>query len=247
MAKNSYEFFLSELFAGDEPELGYIVELMRAAGHIKEIQKILIISSPPDTQDEDEAIRQEVKLESLRIFMFNISAAQLREVLLLFHKFRKLPFYAELKKDFNEKQKRTAAILENYVDEYDNKKGLLHDILRPLRNKVFHYDEEEALEWGKKVMADEKYEKPRTHHISTKNFEFGPGLEYDNDLFLKHLIWGQGPASMMKAQIEIWEIHKHFLDFVKAMSETLMKRAKIPRNRPDGWFMEYRYGFKRKE
>lgn len=246
--EKSYEFFLSELFTGNESELGYIIELMRAAGHIKEIQKILLMTSPPDSMDEDEAIKYEVELESLRIFLFNVSAAQLREVLLLFHLFRELSFYAELKNDFNEEQKITAKVLEGYVNEYDNKKGLLYNILRPLRNKVFHYDQKEALEWGKRAIDNEKDEKPISHYIANEKFVFGLGLEYDNDLFLKYLFWGmQNAESIMKAQIEIWQIHQHFLNFVGAMSEILMKRAKIPSNRPFDWFMKYRYGYKREE
>ncbi|MCZ7380648.1 MAG: hypothetical protein O8C64_03610 [Candidatus Methanoperedens sp.] len=244
--KKSYEFFLSELFTGSEPELGYIIELMRAAGHIKEIQNILMMTSPPDSMDEDDAMIYEIEHESLRIFLFNISAAQLRESLLLFHHFRELSFYVELKNDFNDEQKNTAKVLEDYVNEYDHKKGLLYNILRPLRNKVFHYDHKEALEWGKGVIDDEKDEKPRVHYISNQKFEFGPGLEYDSYLFSKYLFWGeQGAESIMKAQMEIWQIHQHFLDFVRVMSEILMKRAKIPSNRPSDWFMKYRYGYKK--
>jgi hypothetical protein len=248
--KKSYEFFLSELFKGDEPELGYIIELMRAAGHIHEIQKLLFFVSTPDSPDEDETLEYEVELESLRVFLFNVTAAQLREALKLFHKFTKLPFYGELKDDFNEEQKITVSALENYVNEFEHKKGLLYNILKPLRDKVFHYDEKEATEWGKRIIADEKHEKPRVHSISMDKFEFGPGLEYDNDLFSKYLFWGGGEQardSLMKAQIEIWKIHKYFLDFVKIMSEILMKRAKIHSDRPFGWILKYRYGFKRNE
>ncbi|MCK4796419.1 MAG: hypothetical protein KAT05_03505 [Spirochaetes bacterium] len=246
--KKSYEFFLSELFTGSEPEFGYIIELMRASGHITEIQKILFMISPPDSMDEDEVMEYEVEIESLLIFMFNISAAQLREVLLLFHNFRKLSFYAELKNDFNEEQKITAKVLEDYVNEYDDKKGLLYKILRPLRNKVFHYGQKEALEWGKNVMNNEKDEKPGNHYVSLDKFVFGPGLEYDSHLFSKYLFLGeQGVDSLMKAQIEIWQIHQHFLDFVRAMSEVLMKRAKIPSNRPFDWILKYRYGYKREK
>ena len=114
--KKSYEFFLSELFKGDEPELGYIIELMRAAGHINEIQKLLSFVSTPDSTDEDEILEYEVELESLRVYLFNVTAAQLREALKLFHKFTKLPFYDELRDDFNEEQKITVSALENYVN-----------------------------------------------------------------------------------------------------------------------------------
>ena len=252
-SRNSYEFFLSELFTGDEPEIGYIIELMRAAGHIKEIQKILRFTSAPDSLDEDEAweyenLEYELGIESLQIFLFNISAAQLREALKLFHNFTKLSFYAELKNDFNEEQNNVASILENYVNEFDNKKGLLYHILIPLRNKVFHYDEKTPIEWVKRVIADEKFEKPRVHSISIDEFEFGPGLEYDDHLFSNYLFWGGGQScdSLMKAIVEIREIHKNFLEFVKAMSEILMIRAELPSDRPFGWELEYRYGFKKR-
>ena len=54
-SRNSYKFFLSELFKGDEQEIGYIIELMRAAGHIKEIQNFFLFISTPDSIDGDEA------------------------------------------------------------------------------------------------------------------------------------------------------------------------------------------------
>ena len=41
-----YQFFLSELFRGDEEELGYIVELMRFADHIRDIRRLLLLLSP---------------------------------------------------------------------------------------------------------------------------------------------------------------------------------------------------------
>ena len=244
----SYEFFLSELFIGSESELGYITELMRAAGHMKEIHKILFMISKPDSIDEDDAMKHEIEFESLRIFVFNITAAQLREALKLFHEFTKLPFYDELKKNFDKKDVKTITILENYINEYNEKKGLLYTILIPLRNRVFHYDFKKANEWCRNLISNEKDEKPRSHYISIDKFVFGPGLEYDSNLFSKYLFWGvYGAESIMKAQMEIWQIHEYFLNFVGAMSEVLMKRAEIPSNRPFGWIMKYRYGYKRKE
>lgn len=246
--EKSYEFFLSELFTGSEPELGYITELMRAAGHMKEVQKILFMISTPDSIDEDVAMKHDVEFESLRILIFNISAAQLREALKLFHNFSKLPFYAELKNDFNKKDVKTITILETYTNEFDEKKGLLYTILKPLRDMVFHYDPNKANEWCRNLIYCEKDERPRSHNISLDKFVFGPGLEYDSDLFSKYLFWGnQGAESLMKVQMEIWQIHEDFLNFVGVMSEVLMKRAKIPPNRPFDWNMKYRYGYKRKE
>ena len=245
--RNSYEFFFSELFSGDEPELGYIVELMRIAGHIKEFQRILSSFSTPDDLDEFEAAILETELEPLNIFIFNFAAAQLRESLKLFHKFMQLPFYNGLKEDFTEEQNIIAATLENYVNEFSLKKGLLHDTLLPLRNKMFHYDENEALKWAKEAIENEKHEKPNNQTISIDRLEFGPGHQYDNHLFSKYLFWGkQGFDTLLKAQKEIWEINQHLLDFVISMSEILMKRGNIPSDRPFDWFMEYFYGYKKR-
>lgn len=245
--RNSYEFFFSELFSGDEPELGYIVELMRIAGHIKEFQRILSSFSTPDDLDEFEAAILETELEPLNIFIFNFAAAQLRESLKLFAKFMKLPFYIELNDDFNNEQKIMATTLENYVNEFNQKKGLLYETLIPLRNKMYHYNEKEASKWVKNVIEIEKDEKPNFQTISFERLEFGPGLRYDDDIFSKYLFWGnQGFDTLLKAQKEIWEINQHLLDFVISMSEILMKRGNIPSDRPFDWFMEYFYGYKKR-
>ena len=170
--RNSYEFFFSELFTGNEPELGYIIELMRISGHIKEVKRILLMTSTPDSLDEIEAIKFETEFEALKIFLFNFAAAQLRESLKLFHKFMQLPFYNGLKEDFTDEQNIIATTLENYVNEFSLKKGLLYDTLLPLRNKMFHYDENEALKWAKEAIENEKHEKPNYQTISI-DLKFG--------------------------------------------------------------------------
>ena len=246
--RNSYEFFFSELFSGDELELGYTVELMRIASHIKVFHRILSSFSIPDDLDENEAVMLEIELEPLQIFIFNFAAAQLRESLKLFGKFMKLPFYLELKDDFDNEQKIMVTILENYANEFNEKKGLLYKTLIPLRNKIYHYDAKGASEWVKYVMETEKDEKPNFQTISIDRLDFGPGHQYDNHLFSKYLFWGnQGFDTLLKTQKEIWEINQHLLDFVISITEILMKRGNIPSDRPHDWFMDYFYGYKKND
>ena len=91
--KKLYEFFLSELFKGDEPELGYIIELMRAAGHINEIQKLLFFVSTPDSPDEDEALEYEVELVSCQAC--NVA----RNITYVFHNQSGMIEYEEIYRD----------------------------------------------------------------------------------------------------------------------------------------------------
>jgi hypothetical protein len=243
--KKSFDFYLSEIFNGHEPELGYIIELMRAAGHLREVQRIsLMIESPKSVSDMDRMI-WDAEVESLRIFILNISAAQTREALKLFYDFSALPFYAELKNDFSEEQNITANILEKFVNEFSEKKGLLHNTLKPLRDRVFHYDERDASIWGKFILDNEKEVKPRHHNISIDKMGFGLGSEYDQYLFSKYLFWGeQDSGTPLQALAKLTHIDKCFLDFVVALSEVLMKRAGIPLNRRFDWVQPHRYGFK---
>lgn len=239
----SYEFFLSELFEEDDVEVGYIIEMMRAANHIREVIEILFYMGPPEDSDEWEEEVFNAEMESKHILLYNLHASHLREALKLYGKFMKLPFYSELIKSFNLNQKKIANELEKYVNEFDEKKGVLYDVLIPLRNSIFHYDHKEALKWVKDKMDEEKDEKPNHHYISLEKKEFGPGLEYNNELFSKYVF-----GRIMDIHLpEIIELNNLFLEYVAAMSEVLLSQAGIPDDRERGWFMKYMYGFKREK
>lgn len=241
---NSYEFFLSELSLNDNAELGYIIELMRAANHMKETNQLLYLLSNLNQLDEDEPAYLDVEVDSTRVFLFNMSAAQLREALHLFHKLSKLQIYNDFKKGVTSEQIIVVSRLEEYVNEFEQKKGLLYETLIPLRNKVFHYDAKAASEWGKQRTETEKYEKPPYYKISFEALEFGLGIEYDEYLFGKYLFIGvNGFNSILSAQKQIYEIHNLFILFLQFIVDYLMKRSNVPMNREFGWSLEHMYGF----
>jgi hypothetical protein len=238
-----YEFFLSEIFNGEEEELGYIIELMRVASHIKELKKILVLTFPQESVDEFESLKQQIKNESMQILLFNISASHIREALKLFGGLRRTSFYKELIKDFDLRQQDIAKTLEGYADEFTGERGLLYDTLKPLRDITFHYDQKQAKTWAKERIDEEKEEKPEHHSICLDNMDFQLGSEYEEQIYAKFLGVGKD-FSLMKAQVQVFEIQEKFIDFVKAMSEVLMRRAKIPACRKPGWYLKYQYGFK---
>ena len=142
--RNTYKFFLSELSLNENSEVGYIIELMRTINHIKEINRLSMLLSTPDSLDEDEADYFDIAVDSTRTFVFNLTAAQLREALKLFHDFSKTAIYNDYRNNATPGQLEVISYLENYVNEFSHKKGLLYENLKPLRDKVFHYDAKAA-------------------------------------------------------------------------------------------------------
>lgn len=244
--RNRYEFFLSEIFASGAHELGHFIELLRAAGHLKEIQKMLMDTSLIGENDEASQILHNIRMESRRIILFNLSAAYLREALKLFSVFTESGYCRELLKEFDVGQIENARILKQCVDEYGSKEGFLYAILKPLRDKVFHYDYKAAYEWGKMAMANERDEKPACQRIDLDTQEFELGQNYDEFLFTNHLIWSKTEAdNVLAAQEKLWQVSDQFVKFVIDVTETLMRTHKIPKNRPLGWLLTHRYGFEK--
>ncbi|TGC09447.1 hypothetical protein [Methanolobus halotolerans] len=244
--RNTYEFFLSELSLNENSEVGYLIELMRAINHIKEINRLSMLLSTPDSLDEDEADYFDIMVDSTRTFVFNLTAAQLREALKLFHSFTKTSMYTDFRKNATTEQVKVISSLEEYVNEFTHKRGLLYETLKPLRDKVFHYDAKAASEWGLQKMEEEKDEKPPYYSVSLEKLEFGLGNEYDTHLFSKYLVFGtKGLYSLMEAQRQVYEINNLLVILTNYFVDFLMAKSNIPSNRDFTWALKYRYGFRK--
>jgi hypothetical protein len=243
--KVEYEFFLGELFQSSDEFSGYIVELMRSAGHVHDFQKLFELLAPADSEDFDEVAR-DIEDDSLRVLVLNFSASQLRESLKLFSQFSKLSAYSELQKKWPKEQAECARRLMVCVEEFDNRAGLLYSVLKPLRDKTFHYKPEAAREWLRDRLANERQPKPPISLARPAQYYFGPGHDYDEALYSRHLFWGEEHAeSLLRAQSEVWSIQREFLRFVRMLTETLLETANISSGRGLDWCLRHRYGFKR--
>lgn len=237
-----YEFVLSEISWPSEEAAGFIIELMRSAGHIKDFQKLFGALTPPETDDLDE-LEDDLKNDSLRILAMNFAASQLRESLRLFSDFSKLPSYVQLQEGWSDDQKRNARLLSDCVGQFDTGTGLLRSNLKPLRDMTFHYKPSAAQEWVRLRMEQEKDEKPPASDINLETQRFGPGLDYDESLYSQHLFWGAA-GSLLAVQAEVWNMQAYFLGFVQALTETLLKKSNVAPGREFNWSSKHRYGFK---
>jgi hypothetical protein len=237
----NYNFLLSEIFDENDPYLGQVIELMRAAEHIKHITTILVMI--PDDEKNDE---NEIYWDSTRVFAFNLAASMLREALRPLYDFMKSDFYKEIKDMFDERGQKAANYLE-VATNINDKNGLLKIILIPLRNATFHYDHKLASEWGKKRIEMETQEKPPISSLTLSdqitNCFFGPGADFDGARFQEHWIFGR--EELFKAQTEIILCQLNFIYFVRTLCTVLMDRAKISNERSFDFFMKYRYGYER--
>lgn len=241
--KDNYEFFLSEIAWPSDEAAGYIVELMRSASHIKDFQKLFAALAPPETDDFDD-LERDLQQDSLRILVMNFAASQLRESLKLFSDFAKVPGYTQLQETWSEKQKRSAQHLGDCVNQFATGSGLLHSILKPLRDKTFHYKPAAAQEWVRLRMEQERDHKPPVSYVHLGEQSFGPGMAFDESLYSQHLFWkDHEPGGLLAAQTEVWNLQMVFLDFVQALTETLLKNSKIPGGRECTWVLRYRNGF----
>jgi len=241
--ERSYHFFLSELKNIPDRALSYIIELMRASQHIKDIQK-LMTQMNPEGLEEDEEMEYWVDNDSLITLVLNISAAQLREALKLFWKFSETVFFKEIYDDLSDKAREDIDLLTALNDEYSKKSGFIWDVLEPVRNHMFHYLPDESLPWIEKTKKMELDRKPPYQSINLEVFDFGPGKEYDKEIYSKYLFWGKdGFSSLLKLQKKVWDTQLNFLNSVKSIVEAILIKEKIPKRKHD-WFMEFFHGYK---
>lgn len=243
--EKSYHFFLSELKNISDKDLSYIIELMRAAQHTKDFQKLMImIKMIPEGLGEYEQDIYWVNNDSLITLVLNISAAQLRESLKLFWNFSKTSFFKEIYEILSEDKRKDVDLLKALNDEYSKKKGFICDVLGNVRNLMFHYLPDKSIYWIKEMKEMELEEKPSYQSVNLEAFDFGPGAEYDREIYSKYLFWGDdGSNSLMKYQKKVWDTQSNFLNSVKNLVEAILIKEKIPK-RKYGWSTEYFYGYK---
>jgi len=236
--EKNYHFFLSELKGIQTKDLAFIVELMRCSQHIKDIQKLMVSLNPPSNINEEDEMIYWVENDSLITMILNISAAQLREALKLFWEFSETQFFQEIISELSEEEKKVIDILIHLNEGHDEKKGFQWEVLEPLRNLMFHYLPNEAIPWIDKVKGMESEPKPSYQTVNIENCDFGPGKEYDKEIYSKYLFWGiDGFKSFMKAQQQLWEIQLNFLKSTSILVEAIFKKEKISK-RKYGWFMD---------
>lgn len=240
--RKSYHFFLTELFKGINGERGLIVELMRAAGNIYDLRKFLVNLGPQEGLTEDEKLIY-VENDSAALFAFNLMGAQLRETLKLFDKFTKTEIYKEFKLTLSVKSKQQVINLENAVIDYKTQGNIMHDLLIPLRNLIFHYDDQEAETWVNEVMNEEKNKKPIVRSLSPDEMDFSVGRDFNEHIYSKLIFLPSVFNNGSNLLIEIGNLQMNYLTFVKQLSKFLLRRANIKRRNSD-WIMSYMYGYR---
>lgn len=243
-----HHFFLSELFEKSSIERGFVIEIFRIAEHNMNLIMMFRSMSTPEDLDEDAEIKFEVEMDSPRRFLMLISASFLREQLKLFDNFSKLDFYKTFKQTISGNDLKFLELLEDEAHKFDQGTGFLLDVLIPLRNSIFHYYDanrnKEVESWVDSIMSDEKDIKPRYQTISLNNHKFGPGDEYEEYLFSKHLFIGVGGKPFQLGFVKIPKIQGAFIELAHLLTKFLIKRNKIPK-RIFGWHMKYIQGFKK--
>jgi hypothetical protein len=243
-------FFLSELKKTSDFELALLIELMRASEHIKNFRQLLSYLSPEASEgdDIDESVTFDLELEALRTMVLNMLAAQLREALQVFQAFSKTECFASIRTHITSEGLMEVEILEGLNKDFDGQKGLVFEILRPLRNLVFHYHTDKkdnrALEWVKKVKELEAYRKPPYQQLDPQNYDFSSGMDFDRDIYSEHLFHGkEGIGSGFKWQKLVWETQLHFLEATKAIVLGVLKHEGIPPRKRD-WASQYLHGYR---
>jgi hypothetical protein len=241
--EKSYQFFLAELKGISTDDLSIMVELMRCAHHIKDIQK-LMSAQAPEGLNEAEELQYWVEQDSLIIMILNISAAQLKEALKLFGRFSRTIAYSELVPRLSEKQRTVVENLVQLDEEYPTHKGFIRETLDPVRHAMFHYAPDQAKAWVERQKTIEAEEKPPYQSVSIQVQDFSPGREHDGYIYHQHIFFGpDGLESLMKAQQRIWELQIALLESIAAITEALMEKENIPK-REHGWFMAFAHGYK---
>lgn len=230
-------FFLSEFDKIEEKDLACVIELMRAANHIR---YMMVLNETIPMEDEDVTEK-----ESIFIMLLSISASQLREALKLFGDFTKTELFKKINKKFSTKEREMFDNLIGVVDNFGNEGNIISDILKPLRDSTFHYCPKKAKEWIKQQKEEESQEKPHYYTVNLDKRVFGPGLWYDDYLYRRFLFFGSHyPDNIMKTQEEVWELQFKFIEAVKIITKHLLIEEEIP-SREFGWFNKYSYGFKK--
>ncbi len=244
--KKQYHFLFSEFKKTKNADLAYLIELMRAANHIKLICNLLLKMRPKNLKEDSEIIFWADNDPTIT-WIFNLAASQLREALFLFGNFIKTEFFKKIEKRLTTLEIESINPLIVAAQDYDNNSGILKNTLIPVRNLIFHYqkgkDIEKVVQWIKDVKDWEKERKPPIHSINLEEFEFGPGIEYDQEIFAKNIFWGkEGVDGILEPQKQICELQTAFMFSTRCIISQVLKLEEIPK-REFGDMMKFIKGF----
>jgi hypothetical protein len=238
-------FFLSEIKKTNEHDLALMIELMRAA-HLKVIRKLMSLLFPPNL-DEDELMFFQAMNDDITTMLLNISAAQLKEALKLLGSLTNTNFYKTLK--FTKKEKSFIEPLLDIVNKHKDENGFLKKVLTPVRNLMFHYqmgkDVEKVIDWINKIKKNEALRKPHHQSINFDEDFFGPGFNYDTEIFSRYLFWGDKGINFEFVNIKhIFEFQTNLMGTTKILVKKLFERERISERNPE-WILKHQNGYKK--
>ncbi len=241
------EFFLSEVRSISDKDLALIIEMMRASHHINVARKLFSYLFPPDVE-EDETMISHAQNDDVITMLFNMLASQLREALKLFWRFSESQYFQTFYKSAKNKDRATIDQLLKEIRNKDDGNSFLNKILIPVRNLMFHYqtddDSANVIYWINKIREEEKNGKPHHQTIDFETSYFGPGFEYDSQIFSKYIFFGaEKMFSNTDSLRKLGETQTFFIDSTKIIVADLLKKENI-RPREFGWILKYSHGFK---
>lgn len=243
--KVNFRFFLSEIFKENDKELGFFIELVRAAEHIKNLYILLMRIPSEDIIDEIQGIHW----DSVRLFIMNIAVSQLSEVFKFLGRLEETVLFNEIRNDLSKRGKKALVFLQEKSKDFMNDDSFIRKVLKPMRNITYHYDPNQAFNWGKERMKMETIRKPHYTTIilsdQTMRSFYGPGFEFDENILYKYMIMGLNEP--FKAQQEIIHCQEHYLYFVRSFCNVLLKKNKITPDRTNDDFFKFWHGYKRNE
>lgn len=230
----TYRFLLKDLKTCNDEDLTYIIELMRVAEHVKAFMKLfqLHLAIAQEESDEDIFFAQ---MDSSHILMLNMMGAQLREAVKVFWKFSEKPLHKRLKESLSEEQNKTVDYLEQILKDFNEKKGILYTVLKPHRDKVFHYDPEQVKPWLNEIKESENDRKPFIQSVSPDALDFYVGAEYDSYIYSRSFFINpddippeqQGKPNIFEGQNEVFQIQHALLHYVEYLTRFILKENNI--------------------
>jgi len=230
-----YKFHLSEIFSSNDKDIGFFVELLRAAEHMKNHYTFMLLIPQEDINDI-----YGINWDSLRLYYMNLSASQLREVFRLLGDLSKKNSFKETINELSERGQSALKYLQKMNTDFENKTGFIKKVLAPYRNRVFHYDEDEAKKWGQERIEIERRSKYIHSSIILSDqiisSNYGLGSKFDENLLVKYVYFGtEKPFEALEI---IKRCQEEYFYFVRAICEVIMKKHNINSDRTSEYFVK---------
>jgi hypothetical protein len=245
-------FFLSELNTINEYELALIIELMRASEHIKNFRHLMSMMSSgsdaqPNDEEFDEEVNRQLEVEGPLTMVLNMSAAQFREALQIFRAFSETSFFKTIHSKVQGDDLIEIDLLLRLNSEFKEKRGLVYDVLYPLRNLVFHYHTEKqknsAVDWIRRCKELELQRKPNYQNLDLDDFDFSTGLDFDRTIYSDYLFHGRDRiGGMFEWQKLIWTSQIAFIRATRTIIKEMLSIEGIP-PRNINWATQYSRGY----